>query len=610
MAVTFKVPKSPSRDIAATDTFMGVDLTNTGANIDGIRSPHAPNMVRLVPGKVRKRMGYYKEVLFGTKTNVNFAKGTSATEKEIVINSSDTSTWVKIYDTIQTLSAGTSTPLYLEFDYKSEDTFNIINSSVEVTASEEWEHISTVVYFTEDTDITEIKVFSENAQEIYIKNFSVMLETNDSYAWSPAPEYFVERETNDPVYGVHFLRNGKDGFEGDRITNTNRVLGTSDEWQEWEYSGSDDIEIYKTKDIPGYGTQAYIDFDYQSTSSFVIKIENLWNGSDSLSPVYISLQSTNGETAHYSLTVDLTRSIYAANYVTNRVLLKINSSASYVRLKNFSVCYAKDENFAWSPAPEDNGGEFHQEDMFVVGAKNYATETELVDVTSSAFSTSYTKDFYICTETQNAGFGKTKLSFDITATTDEDKLEYLYVWGVNIRNGTSTVVRAEYGVKLFEEPEKLHVELYEEGLDETQKAYIGAIRVTYYVTGSTKATTKISNVKVEKYENRDNYYVSPKSYLYHVGKDFYIKKQGVGYFEKAYDKANEHISKSFQINNLCYIIDGKETLNKIANAEVFATTNVIHTRWDVPGYGFIYRLYHLLEGDELTCLESCTETGR
>ena len=87
MAVTFKVPKSPSKDIAITDTFLGVDLTNTGANIDGYRSPNAPNMNRNVPGKVRKRMGYYKEILFGTPMNVNFADKTSAEEKEVFMRS-------------------------------------------------------------------------------------------------------------------------------------------------------------------------------------------------------------------------------------------------------------------------------------------------------------------------------------------------------------------------------------------------------------------------------------------------------------------------------------------------------------------------------------------
>ena len=42
------------------EEFKGVDLYNSPSNVDDSRSPDAPNMVRDVPGKVRKRMGYEK----------------------------------------------------------------------------------------------------------------------------------------------------------------------------------------------------------------------------------------------------------------------------------------------------------------------------------------------------------------------------------------------------------------------------------------------------------------------------------------------------------------------------------------------------------------------
>lgn len=56
--VSFKVPSSPQRSIQTIDEFLGVDFTNSPANIDIRRSPNAPNMVRDVPGKVRKTLGY------------------------------------------------------------------------------------------------------------------------------------------------------------------------------------------------------------------------------------------------------------------------------------------------------------------------------------------------------------------------------------------------------------------------------------------------------------------------------------------------------------------------------------------------------------------------
>lgn len=58
MAVSFKIPKSPSRSVLEIDSFLGVDLTNSGTDVSEYRSPNAPNMIRDVPGKVRKRMGY------------------------------------------------------------------------------------------------------------------------------------------------------------------------------------------------------------------------------------------------------------------------------------------------------------------------------------------------------------------------------------------------------------------------------------------------------------------------------------------------------------------------------------------------------------------------
>lgn len=65
MAVSFKVPASPKRSIFNIDSFLGVDMTNNGTSVDERMSPNAPNMIREVPGKVRKRMGYKVEKDFG-----------------------------------------------------------------------------------------------------------------------------------------------------------------------------------------------------------------------------------------------------------------------------------------------------------------------------------------------------------------------------------------------------------------------------------------------------------------------------------------------------------------------------------------------------------------
>ena len=58
MAVSFKIPKSPQKSIEQINEFRGVDFSNSPANCDKNKSPNAVNMIRDVPGKVRKRMGY------------------------------------------------------------------------------------------------------------------------------------------------------------------------------------------------------------------------------------------------------------------------------------------------------------------------------------------------------------------------------------------------------------------------------------------------------------------------------------------------------------------------------------------------------------------------
>ena len=58
MAAHFTIPASPGRKVQKVDQFLGVDLTNDPKNVDLCRSPSAPNMIRDVPGKVRKCMGY------------------------------------------------------------------------------------------------------------------------------------------------------------------------------------------------------------------------------------------------------------------------------------------------------------------------------------------------------------------------------------------------------------------------------------------------------------------------------------------------------------------------------------------------------------------------
>lgn len=69
MAVKFSIPKSPARNTLIIDEFLGADFTNSPANIDDNKSPNCVNMIRNVPGNVRKRMGYSLEKAYTDEVN-------------------------------------------------------------------------------------------------------------------------------------------------------------------------------------------------------------------------------------------------------------------------------------------------------------------------------------------------------------------------------------------------------------------------------------------------------------------------------------------------------------------------------------------------------------
>ena len=54
--MAYSLPAAVSRSVFSADTFRGVDYTNEAGNVEVDKSPYAPNMIRDVPGKVRKCM--------------------------------------------------------------------------------------------------------------------------------------------------------------------------------------------------------------------------------------------------------------------------------------------------------------------------------------------------------------------------------------------------------------------------------------------------------------------------------------------------------------------------------------------------------------------------
>ena len=92
MPVTFKVPKSPEKSVYQINEFKGVDFSNSPANIDDNKSPNAINMIRDVPDKVRKRMGYevitrYDNLIVSTAESADIF--TVNTDKSVDIDGSN-----------------------------------------------------------------------------------------------------------------------------------------------------------------------------------------------------------------------------------------------------------------------------------------------------------------------------------------------------------------------------------------------------------------------------------------------------------------------------------------------------------------------------------------
>ncbi|NLC78196.1 MAG: hypothetical protein GX683_00475, partial [Ruminococcaceae bacterium] len=76
--------KSAPKKKLGCSVFKGIDLYNSPDNVSPERSPSAPNMIRDVPGKVRKRMGYKKNEEYDGRINGMYAFTLSAEETTLV----------------------------------------------------------------------------------------------------------------------------------------------------------------------------------------------------------------------------------------------------------------------------------------------------------------------------------------------------------------------------------------------------------------------------------------------------------------------------------------------------------------------------------------------
>ena len=72
----FSVPAAKPLSYLQVDRFLGCNFTDHPSNVEITMSPNAPNMIRDVPGKVRKCMGYECTAKYASRINgAHFYKG-------------------------------------------------------------------------------------------------------------------------------------------------------------------------------------------------------------------------------------------------------------------------------------------------------------------------------------------------------------------------------------------------------------------------------------------------------------------------------------------------------------------------------------------------------
>lgn len=550
MAVSFKVPASPKKSIFNIDEFLGVDLTNTGSNIDEVRSPNAENMVRYVPGKVRKRTGYEKNILFGPDVNVNYAVGTSSDPQSFVITEEDVSHWVPFYYNMKPMKSkdGNAYKLYVEFDYMSSYSFRLavgaLSSYPSFPATDEWEHASVEVDKPSTGNVKFTELWSNYPQTIYIKNYSIMYAKNDSYEWSPSPKYYIERETTDPIYGCHILRNGSQ--IGNHVVNVNRALETSSEFEEYTLHSDTAYSTWTT--LYMLGECFYIKDNVKRT--YHLELDYTLTGDN----VAFSVAGARSTATTVSATAEekhLSATIKAGSY-TNKTLQVSSAGNSVLQIKNVSVCYDTNESYEWSIAPEDAGSVFPTNEVYYLSRKNYAdVESQSVAVQNVGADVTYGCEIIQFTNPGIADIsGFSRVSFDLYTETGST-LEKIEVYVVNDAN--QWLEKREYTSDLINE----HFDFYVSAA--AADKYCNYIKVRFIHSGTGNMINyDIKNIVVNAISPKFSYDISPKNYIYHVGTDFYMRPSNSDVFTKIFSGANRHLSQSWQMDQTLFIIDGKD----------------------------------------------------
>lgn len=597
MAVRFKVPASPKKNVYAIDEFYGVDLTNIGSSVDDTRSPNAENMVRWTPGKVRKRTGYKTKIQFSTPEDINRIKHSTSEEQVFHLEEGESLTIITLYE--DKSPDGFDPWIYLEWEAKGKW---YIYAYYESVGQRQIGYCSSSHFYFdwpiceqgyEGLYAIEIKFQSRGSTPLADTFFkfrnarvcysSVTTDTWEFRAlpWTPSPEdtglIWALTDSNYPIYGCHKLITGN--IEENRVVNVNRALGTSNEWVEYNLPQmqSTPIELYTIPeqcyiDTDGNKRKVHISFDYIVDAYMYLYV---YDGSSDTQILEFAKYSTTPLEGHYEIGLEL-GSVLPYKIGILQVHHGAGGQAVTIQIKNFSLTYDHDDNYEWSAAPEDNGEVFPIGDIYNVIGKNYWPYENLYkSATVSGSEGILTFIIQHVSRTAENAKGFVKISMDV-ATSCNGELTSIEVSLLD-RDDDEVPIP----IQIFYDEINQRIEFYGCALGQLLSNYIYKIKFKFnfvYTIGDVEIGVSVSNIKIQKVTAKDYFDVSPKNYIYHVGPYFYMRRSGSSKVIKMYSNANQQTSNSWQLNDVLYIQDGRNLyryLSENDSIEVIANSGYI-----------------------------------
>lgn len=559
MAVKFGANKSlsPRRQIFNIDTFLGVDLTNSGTSMDEVRSPNAENMVRLVPGKVRKRTGYKTKYLFAPEDleDKNRAVKSSTVWQDLVFDENKVSQMFETYEaltpTFSICAEFEAVGLYIFGSYLN-SSHSVQGQFIQGTLENPF--IGCEGLFNQAGNFGTLLAVQRISNNDYdycrIRSLRACITTKATtkeewitLPWTPAPEDLgivqIDTDEVDPIYGCHILKTGT--VTGNRIVNVNRVLNTSDDWQTFNLTATNWKRAYTLgesfyKDEVNYpdGIDIYVTFDYMSDEDVQMRI----NGCTYTD--YTNLIATNGEVVHKEFNVKCGK--YGASQII--ALRKVSNNAT-LKIKNMSIVYEKNDDYVWSAAPEDSNDTFHIEDIYNYSARDYALRTTASG--SAVAESSY--DTKVDSQPIAGASAKGFCIVEFYITTNASSVDDIQICLVD--NHDNEVA----GSELFHSNlNGKHFSFIASGAEANY--YVRRIRANFWTTAGVTCSMSISNIKVHKITPKTNYGISKATYLYHVGGRYYSRRDNSEECTLLYSNASKSRSQAWQIDDKLIIIDG------------------------------------------------------